>query len=237
MSATITQLADGAAAPARRRTRLTAWPLWATAAGALGLFSLFSEVRPDMNGSGFEYPITADDVAALSGSTFRVAGATGYLTVLALLVFAALWRQRVERRFPGSLGAGLVTLGVVATSGLVALTFGWRGALGNYLPGGTEAGSYDAQGLLGYYMMNDFSPYIAWVPLLASALGLAWMALREGLVSRLLGVASGLLAVALLGATLVTGVPGLPALSIVGLIVGGIWLAVGRSAVMRDSDA
>ena len=235
MPATTDELTDDAPVTTRRGRRFTAWPLWATVAGALGLFTLFSETRADSYGSDFAYPITAEDVASLSHSSFRLAGVTGYLTVLALLVFAALWRQRVERRYPGSLGAVLVTLGVVANSALVALRSGWRGALGNYLPGGSEADSYDAIGLYAYYMMNDFSPYIAWVPLLAAAFGLAWMGLREGLVSRGLGVLAGLLGIALLTATFLTGVPGLPGMSIIGLIVGGIWLAVGRSAAIRGS--
>ena len=214
--------------------RFTAWPLLGTLTGLLGLVSLFSEARPDENGSGFDYPVSAEDAVSVSNEIFRVAGVTGYLTALLLLVFAAVWHQRVGRRFTGSTGATMVTFSLVATAALVTLAFGWRGALGNYLPGGPEENTYDTEGLYNYYVMNDFSPYIAFVPLLAAAYGLAWMAFREGLVSKPLGGLAGFLATALLLAVAVTGVPGLPAMILLGLIIGGIWLAVGRSAITQD---
>ena len=171
----------------RSRRRFTAWPLLGTLTGLLGLVSLFSEARPDENGSGFDYPVTAEDAVSVSNEIFRVAGVTGYLTALLLLVFAAVWHQRVGRRFTGSTGATMVTFSLVATAALVTLAFGWRGALGNYLPGGPEENTYDTEGLYNYYVMNDFSPYIAFVPLLGAAYGLAWMAFRESLVSKPLG--------------------------------------------------
>lgn len=211
--------------------RLTAWPLLITLSGVLGLIALFLEGRPDANGTDFDYPVTAEDILGLDYVPYRISGAVGYLLVIVLLVTAACWRHRVEHRFPGSIGATVVSLGVVATAGITALTYGWRGALGNYMPGAMEENTYDAEGLYNYYIMTDFSPYIAFVPLLASAYALSWMAFRERLVSRGLGAASGLLATALLGAVFVLGVPGLPAMILLGLVVAGIWLAVGRSPI------
>jgi hypothetical protein len=143
----------------------------------------------------------------------------------------------VGRRFAGSTGATLVTFSLVATAALTTLAFGWRGALGNYLPGGAEENTYDTEGLYNYYVMNDFSPYIAFVPLLGAAYGLTWMAFREGLVSKPLGGLAGLLATALLGAAAVTGVPGLPAMVLLGLVIGGIWLSVGRSPITQMDPA
>ena len=209
-----------------------AWPLLATATGLLGLVSLFCEARPD-DSSDYDYPVTADEAVSVGHEIFRVAGLGGYVCAILLLVLASVWHQRVGRRFTGSTGATLVTFSLVATAALVTLAFGWRGALGNYLDGGQEENTYDTEGLYNYYVMNDFSPYIAFVPLLAAAFGLAWMAFREGLVSKPLGGLAGLLASALLVAVAVTGVPGLPAMILVGLVVGGVWLAVGRSAITR----
>lgn len=215
----------------------TAWPLLITLCGVLGLLALFLEGRPDANGSDFDYPVTAADVLGVDHLPYRMSGAVGYVLAILLLITAAVWRHRVERRFPGSVGATVVTFSVVATAGVTALTYGWRGSLGNYLPGAVEENTYDTEGLYAYYILNDFSPYIAFVPLLAAACGLAWMAFRERLVSRGLGACAGLLATALLGAVLVTGVPGLPAMVLAGLVVVGIWLAFGRSPITSAGPA
>ncbi len=212
--------------------RFAAWPLLISACGLLGLVAQFAENRPDANGD-FDYPVTAEDVMTLDATLFRVSGALGYVLAILMLVTVVVWRHRVERRFPDSRGATLVGYGVLATSALVALTYGWRGSLGNYLPGGGEADLYDAEGVYNYYVMNDFSAYICFVPLLASAFGLAWMAFGDRIVSRGLGALAGIFAALLLGANLATGVPGLPAMIVVGLIVAGIWLAVGRSAITQ----
>ncbi|WP_205473315.1 hypothetical protein [Nocardioides sp. SYSU D00038] len=213
--------------------RFTAWPLLASLVGLLGLVALFCEARPDDNGSGFKYPVTAEDAISVDNDLFRIAGVLGYVVALLLLVLAATWHQRVTKRFPDSTGSTLVTFSAVATAALVTLAFGWRGALGNYLPGGPEENTYDTEGLYNYYVMNDFSPYISFIPLLGACYGLAWMALKEGLVSKPLGVVAGVYATLLIGAVAVTGVPGLPAIVLVGLIIAGIWLAVGRSRITQ----
>lgn len=213
--------------------RFTAWPLLISLTGLLGVVALLLEGRPD-GSPGFEYPVTSEDVPGVDWLPYRISGAIGYVVAILLLATGAIWRHRVEHRFPGSVGATVVGYGVLATSGLVTLAYGWRGALGNYLPGGMEEDTYDTEGLYNYFVMSDFSPYIAFVPLVASAYGLAWMAFRERLVSRGLGACAGLLATALLVATFASGVPGLPSMIILGLIVGGVWLAFGRSPITLD---
>lgn len=218
---------------ARSGSRFTAWPLLITLCGVLAVVALFLEGRPDAS-ADFDFPITAEDAAGVDHLPYRLSGALGYVLALLLMVTAAVWRHRVERRFPGSIGATVVSYGVIATAGLVTLTYGWRGAIGNYFPGGAEEDTYDTEGLYNYFVMTDFSPYIAFVPLLASAYGLAWMAFRERLVSRGLGTAAGLLATALLVATFATGVPGLPSMVILGLVVAGIWLAFSRSTITME---
>ena len=80
-------------------------------------------------------------------------------------------------------------------------------------------------------MLNDFSPFIGWLGVLVALLGLSWMAFREGLVSRGLGVVTGLIGGGTLVAVGVLGVPGLPFTALVGLLIAGVWLAVGRSRV------
>lgn len=218
----------GGPTPARR---FAAWPLLITACGVLGLAAALLEGRPEGSVENFEYPVEAADVLAVDWVPYRVSGALGYLLALLLLLTAAVWRHRVERRFSGSLGATVVSFGVLATAALVTLAYGWRGALGDYLPGAAEEDTYDAEGLYNYFILTDFSPYIAFVPLVASAYGLAWMAFHERLVSRGLGACAALLATAVLGACLVTGVPGIAGGAVIGLVPAGVWLAVGRSAI------
>lgn len=214
------------------RGGFTAWPLLVSAVGVVGLVSLLCEARPD-NDSDFEYPLTADVAVTVDNDIFRISGVGGYLCAILLLVLAAVWHQRVGRRFTESVGATIVTFSLVATAAIVTLAFGWRGALGNYLDGGPEENTYDTEGLYTYFVMNDFSPYISFVPLLGAAFGLAWMALSEGLVSKPLGALAGIVALLLLGAVAATGVPGLPAIILAALVVTGIWLAVGRSAITQ----
>lgn len=220
--------------PATTR-RFTAWPLLISASGALALVAAFLEGRPD-NDPSFEYPLTAEDLLSIDPLPYRISGALGFVLALLLLVTAAVWRHRVERRFTGSVGASLVSFGVLATAALVTLAYGWRGAVGDYFPGGPEEDTYDLEGLYNYYILTDFSPYIAFIPLVASAYGLTWMAFRERLVSRGLGAAAGLLATGGLVFSFVTGVPGIPGAVVMGLLPAGIWLAFGRSAItMADA--
>jgi len=214
-----------------------AWPLWAAAAGLLGFVS--TVITDDRAGdtSDPDYMVTVADMEPLGHELYRVGGLTGYVTVGVLLVFAALWHRRVAQRFTWSLGAPIVTYGFIAAAAALTLAYGWKGALGNYLHGALEEGTYDDSGLYVYYVMNDFSPYIGWFPITISLVGLTWMAFREGLVSRGLGAVAGFFALLILGAVAVTGVPGLPFAGSLVIVIVGIWLAVGRSAVTREVTA
>ncbi|WP_134740468.1 hypothetical protein [Nocardioides sp. 503] len=222
-------------APASRGFR--AWPLWATAAGALGFVSTVVTDARAGDTSDMDYTVSAADMAGLDHELHRIGGTTGYVTVALLLVLAAVWHRRVAQRFVWSLGAPVVTFGLVAAASSLSLAYGWKGALGNYAHGALEEGTYDDAGLYTYYVMNDFSPYIAWVPVVVALGGLAWMAFRERLVSRGLGAFAGGFALLLFGAVAASGVPGLPFAASLGLIVVGIWLAVGRSPIVAEDAA
>ena len=214
--------------------RWRAWPLWFTASGVLGLAATIGFDKRAGDTSDPHYMVTVRDMADLDHEMLRIGGMVGYVAVLCILVLAAMWHRRVAQRFTWSLGAPLVTFGLVAAAATLTLAYGWKGALGNYLHGAAEEGTYDDQGLYVYYVMHDFTPYLGWVPVVGVLVGLAWMAFREGLVSRGLGGFCLFLAALALGATAVTGVPGLPFVSAFGLVVAGIWLAFGRSAVVRE---
>jgi hypothetical protein len=214
-----------------------AWPLWAAAAGALGFVSTVVTDKRAGDTSDMDYTVTVADMEPLSHELFRIGGLTGFLTVGMLLVFAALWHRRVAQRFAWSLGAPIVTYGFIAASAALTLAYGWKGALGNYLHGAMEEGTYDDSGLYVYYVMNDFSPYLSWFPITVSLFGLAWMAFRERLVSRGLGAVAGFFAVLIVGAVAVTGVPGLPFAGSLVIVIVGIWLAVGRSPITQEVAA
>ncbi len=216
--------------------RLRAWPLAGALAGLLGSVATFSDSRVGEPRNP-DYTITAADVMDLESGVMRFGGLVGYLAVAALVVFAALWHRRVVQRFAGSVGAAVVQYGLVATVGTLTFAYGWKAALGNYGPGAMEAGSYDANGLYAYYILNDFGPFIAWLPALIALGGLGWMAFRERLVSRVLG---GFALVVCVGAYLAvagTGVPGLPFVAGLAWCVAGLWLAAGRSTIVREVRA
>lgn len=211
-----------------------AWPLWGVAAGVLGLAATIGFDDRAGDTADPDYTVTAADMADLDHELLRIGGLVGYVCVATLLVFAAVWHRRVTQRHPASTGAAVVSFGLVATAATLTMAYGWKGALGTYLHGAAEEGTYDDQGLYAYYVMHDFSPYLGWLPVVVAAGGLAWMALGEGLVSKPLGVVSAGFVVLVFGAVAVTGVPGLPFVGALGLVVAGVWLALGRSPIMTQ---
>lgn len=217
---------DGAAV---RRPR---WPLVATAAGVLGYVAT---LVLDGRTTGAEDVTMTDKLFTdLSPTTYRLSMVVGYAVVVLLLVLAASWRRRVEPRVPGSTAAPLVTLGLVASAAGLTYGYGWKGALGNYMPGGMEEGLYDTQGLYVYYLLNDFGSFIGWLGVVVAAGALAWMGLRERTVAKWLGVVSVLPVLATTGLVLGMGVPGVPGLfGPLWLIVLGLGLTFGKSTITR----
>jgi hypothetical protein len=221
-----------------RRSRFVAWPLWAVPAGVFGLLgTLFLNQRPQAELDQEGYTVTPADMADLDPGTAHLALVCGYLAVVCLLVLAAQWRRRVETRFDWSTAAPVVTFGLVASAGGLALAYGWIGALSRYLPGAPEESSYDEQGRFVYFMLTDFTPYIGWLGVLVAAGAIAWMAWRERLVSRVLGTLAGAFSVGIFVVTLATGIPGLPGIAPIALVVAGVWLSAGRSVVTRSTGA
>lgn len=225
--------------PPTGKQGFTVWPLWAALAGALGFAgSIIFDVRPAAETEAFAngeiYTVSPDDMLGLDATMGRLGWMAGLASIVALLVFAAVW-ARAAHRFPRSAGARVVTFGLIATAAAGTLGYGWKGALANYL--GTESGLYDERGLFVYYMLTDFGAYFPWFGVLVSALAFAWIAWTERLVSRVLGTVSAVFAVGLGVFMLITGVPGIPGtLMQVWLIIAGTWLALGRSRVTAVED-
>jgi hypothetical protein len=215
-------------ASGERRSR---WPLAASAAGLLGFVAT---LVLDGRTVGTDVTLSEKLFTDLSPVPYRLSLVTGYLAVALLLVTAAQWRRRVEPRVPGSTAAHLVTLGLVASAGGLTYGYGWKGALGLYMPGGLEDDSYDSSGLYVYYLLCDFGAWIGWLGVVIAAAGVAWMGLRERTVSRWIGVVSLLPVIQTTAMVGGLGVPGVPALlAPLYLVVLGIGLAFGRSTISR----
>ena len=219
---------DSAAATGRR----SRWPLTGALAGLAGVVATLA-----LDGrSGPAEGVTVSDqlFLDLDPMTYRLSMVAGYTAVVLLLVFAAQWRRRVERRVPASTAAHLVPLGLVASAAGLTYGYGWKGALGNYIPGGGEEGYYDSAGLYVYYLLNDFGSFIGWLGVVVAAAAVAWMGLRERTVSRWLGAVS-VVPVALTALMVgVLGVPGIPGIwGPLWLVVAGLGLAFGRSTISR----
>ena len=156
----------------------------------------------------------------------------GYLTVALLLVLAAAWRRHVEPRALNSTAARVVPLGFTAAAGALALGYGWRGALGLYT--GNEAGAFDKEGLYTLFVLNDFGAYIGWLGVTIAAGAIVWMALKERLISRWIGVFSIIPILPVVITVAAFGLPGMPGVtSGLFLIVAFAGLAFGKSPINR----
>ena len=236
-SATTTTTAPAGVPAGRRGTsRFTAWPLWAVAVGVAGTAAtIVTDSRPPAAAADDDYTVRVADVFTVSQSALFFSMVLGYLTVALLLILAGSWRRHVESKDGASTAASIVTFGLVASAGALALAYGWRGALANYLPGGMESSAYDVNGLWVLYMLNDFSAYVGWVPAGVALGAVAWMSLRERTISRWIGALNLLYVVVTFGAVAGTGVPGLPGtLAAIFLAITGLGLAFGKSPITAE---
>lgn len=209
-----------------------AWPLAAVAAGLLGIVATFLtdlHVEPPPN-----TPTTASMVWQVSHRTAHIGIVTGYLAVGFLLLLAAAWQQHVTTRHPDSTAARLVALGFTSSAGALTLGYGWKGALAIYLPGASEANTFDLQGLYIYYLLNDFGSFIGWLGVVIAAAGVAWMGLRERTLPRWLGIVSVLPPLGVAAFVGAVGLPGAPGLfAAIWLVIAGAGLAL-RTPFARD---
>jgi hypothetical protein len=206
------------------------WPLVGAAAGLLGyVATLVLDGRTTSHAT-----ISAKLFDDLSPVVYRMSMITGYIVVILLLVFAAKWRRLIEPRVAGSTAAHLVPLGLVASAAGLTYGYGWKGALGDYMPGGMDHGQFDTQGLYVYYLLTDFGAYIGWLGVIVAAGAVIWMSLRERTVARWIGIFS---IIPVVGTTLMVvgmGVPGIPGMwGPLWLLVTGLGLTFGKSTITR----
>ena len=220
--------ASGATTPTQSRRQR--WPLLATAAGLAGVTATLVLDGRTADAASLDHQLFVD----LHRLTYRLSMVLGYLTVVLLLVLAATWRRRVEPLLPDSTAAHVVPLGLVSSAAGLTYGYGWKGALGNYLPGSFEPTAFDDAGLYVYYVLNDFGSFIGWLGVVIAAGAVAVMGLRERSVPRWLGVVA---VVPVVQTTLMVagmGVPGVPALlGPIWLMVAGLGIFLGRSTISR----
>ena len=201
-------------APAR--AGLAWWALWGVAAGLLGVVATVL-TTPTL--SEDEYRQGAALIDLLDRKLYHLGVVTGFFAVVCTLFTAAGWRRWAERVAPGSLPAAAVWMALTATAGAMMLGYGFKGSMAVYLDGGIDEGSMTPEGLYAVFMFLDFGPWIAWWGGAIAAGVIAWLSLRDRLLPLWMGAVSALFAVVPIGVLIVTGLPGLPAVSTV-------WLAI-----------
>lgn len=206
--------------------RSNRWALWGVAAGVLGFlahlgFDPQGSLTPEQRRAGEAV------LDLVSRPSYHAGAVAGYLAVACLLIFAVAWRRWSDAIAPDVLAARLVPAAFTASAAAMIIGYGFKGSLAVYLPGGLDAGDYPAQGLYALFMINDLAPFFAWWGVAVAAAGVAWLAFRERLVVRWVGIASVLATVAplvFLGATGLTGFAG---------VVGPIWLTLTAVGMAR----
>jgi hypothetical protein len=231
-------MTDTLAAPALSPAELATgrsggrWPLTGVVAGLLGFAGTLAL---DLHAPGFTQA-NIEIVDHVSRGKAQAGLAVGYLCVAALLVLAAQWRRFVEPRVPASTAARVVSGGLTAAAGALALGYGWKGMFAVYLPGGIngESGGFDRAGLYTMYILNDFGAFIGWLGVTVAAGAVAWMAFRERTVSRWIGAVSLVPVLAVTAFAVGTGLPGFPGVvTPAWMVVAFAGLAFGRSTVSR----
>ena len=194
-------------------------PIWPWVGVLTGIGGAIATAFTDLHVNTGDAPNSAAIVNQISQSNAHIGIVVGYLTVALLLILAAGWRGTVERLHPHSLAAKVATSGFIASAGALMLGYGWKGALGLYLPGGSEPNSFDETGLYVYYMLNDFGGYIGWLGVVVAAGAVAWMGLKDRDVPLWIGIFSCLPVIGLTAMTGLTALPGFPALMAVPWLV------------------
>ncbi|MEJ7901163.1 MAG: hypothetical protein WKF63_04905 [Thermomicrobiales bacterium] len=232
MSHPVSLPSRGGAPDTSRRER---WPLVGVAAGITGLLAtvIFDiHAGNDTSGAAATTMAVIDDVNQ-QNAHFSIV--FGYITVALLLILAAAWRGAVERRIPESVAARVVSGGLTAAAGALSLGYGWKGAMSIYHPDGNEADTYDQMGLYMYYILNDFGSWIGWTSVSVAAGAFVWMGLKERSIPLWLGIFSIVPIIPSWGWMIAIGLPGLPAISTLWMIVAFGGLAFHKNAFLATA--
>lgn len=190
----------------------TRWAWTGVAAGVLGVVATLVT-----NQSGTQTHVGPEILDQVSRGAYHVGGALGYVVVALLIVTAAAWRMRTDRSY---VAARVVADGLTVSAAALALGYGWKLAMALYLPGGLNGNQFDTQAQFVYFVLNDFGAFIGWLGVVVSAGAMAWLSLRNRVVSVWLGIVSLVPVLAVLGMAEVLTVAGFPG------VVGPIWMVI-----------
>lgn len=218
--------AEHAASQVAESTRTNRWALWGIGAGVLGIVAnmVTDPIGSLTDAQKRQGPAVLGYLHRLD---FHLGAVTGFLAVACVLAFAAGWRQWSERHGPPVSAARMVALALTASAGAMIIGYGMKGPLAVYLPGGIDANTYPRQGLYSLLMFNDSAPYFAWWGVVVAAAGVAWLAFRERLVVRWVGVVSVLAVLAAFAWLAATGLTDFAG------IAGPAWLILASVGMAR----
>lgn len=209
-------------------TRRSTWALWGTAAGVFGLVANMiaqPQVTEAQRAAGFE-----EAFGALSRGPYHLAAVAGFAAVACLILLAAGFRRWAGQQASDSLALRALPYALVASAGALVAAYGVKGQLAAYLDGGFNAGAYPDSELYVYFLLDELAGFFGWWGV-AIAMGcLSWLALRERLLPRWIGVVAGLALAAPIGFLLAFGFTGFSGIICpVALVVVGTGLALRRS--------
>jgi len=198
--------------PAESARNSTAWAWWGVPAGIAGLAGNFISTHGVLSDTD-----AAEAVGSVARASYHVGTVLGLVSFASLLLLAAGWRRWGAGR---GLAQQAIAPALTVTATLVLFGAGLRGAMAEYLPGGTNENTFDDAGLYALFIVHDTAPWFAWWGVLMMAALVAFMSLAGQGFPRWLGVLS-IAALAMPTAV----VAGSGAVAAAGFI-GPVWLVV-----------
>lgn len=168
------------------------WPLWGALAGVGGIVAnLITQPAVQQAERGDPQKV----VDALSRGGYHVGVVSGYLAVVAILLFAGGLSRWGARQATSSLALPSAVFGLVASAGAMVAGYGVKGQLAEYLGGGANADNYGTSALYTYFLLDDLAGFFGWFGVAVAAGCLAWLSFRERLIARWVGALFALMAV------------------------------------------
>ena len=218
---------DTAPTTAGTAARRSTWALWGTAAGVCGVVANLLAASPV---SETARKVGFDEVyGELTRGVFHVGAIAGFAAVACLVMFAAGFARWGARQASDSLALRAVPYALLASAGALIAAYGVKGQLAAYLDGGFNETSYPDRDIYVYYLLDDLAGYFSWWGVAIAAGGIAWLAFRDRLVPRWVGVAGVVALLVPVGFLLGFGFTGFSGvITPLFLVVAGIGLALAR---------
>jgi hypothetical protein len=186
-------------------TQRPRWALWGAAAAAFGGIATLLPTK--VNVAPTSGSTTSEIIATLHRWPYQVGVAAGFVAVACMLLTATGWRRWAAQHAPASMAAETISRALTATAGAMMIGFGFLGSLAVYLHGGIDQHMFGHDGLFAVYMIVDFGPYVAWWGVTVAAAAVTWLALRERMLPRWIGIVSAAAVAIAVVPLVLTGLP------------------------------